>query len=62
MTQVVKASDGRRLTVECSGAPDGKPVFLLHGTPGGRNGPRRPGIACFQDAYYISRTVDAEQF
>jgi pimeloyl-ACP methyl ester carboxylesterase len=44
VTQVVKAPDGRRLSVESLGAPDGKPVFLLHGTPGGRNGPRPRGI------------------
>lgn len=44
MTQVVRAPDGRRLSVESLGDPDGKPVFLLHGTPGGRNGPRPRGI------------------
>jgi len=44
VTQEVKAPDGRRLSVESLGAPDGKPVFLLHGTPGGRNGPRPRGI------------------
>lgn len=41
----VVLADGRRLAVETSGAPDGSPVFLLHGTPGSRNGPRpRSGI------------------
>ncbi|WP_238008260.1 alpha/beta hydrolase [Dactylosporangium sp. AC04546] len=30
----------RLLTVEVSGAPDGAPVFLLHGTPGSRSGPK----------------------
>lgn len=44
MTQVVGAPDGRMLSVESIGAPDGKPVFLLHGTPGGRYGPRPRGI------------------
>ena len=44
MTRVVNAADGRRLAVESSGAPDGSPVFLLHGTPGGRCGPRPRGI------------------
>jgi pimeloyl-ACP methyl ester carboxylesterase len=44
VTQVVEAPDGRRLSVESLGAPDGKPVFLLHGTPGGRHGPRPRGI------------------
>jgi pimeloyl-ACP methyl ester carboxylesterase len=38
-------ADGRRLAVEISGAPDGFPVFLLHGTPGSRSGPKpRSGI------------------
>ena len=44
MTQLVKAPDGRRLSVESLGDPHGKPVFLLHGTPGGRSGPRPRGI------------------
>ena len=37
---VIEVDDGRCLTVEVSGAPDGMPVFLLHGTPGSRNGPK----------------------
>ena len=40
MTTMVTARDGRRLAVEVWGAPDGVPVFLLHGTPGSRFGPR----------------------
>lgn len=48
MTQVVKAADGRRLAVEVSGKPDGEAVFLLHGTPGGRNGPRPRGIVMYR--------------
>lgn len=44
MAQVVKAADGRRLSVESLGAPDGKPVFLFHGTPGAGIGPRPRGI------------------
>jgi pimeloyl-ACP methyl ester carboxylesterase len=39
MTTVVPALDGRRLAVEQFGAPHGRPVFLLHGTPGSRVGP-----------------------
>ncbi|GIF72917.1 alpha/beta fold hydrolase [Asanoa siamensis] len=36
---------GRRLAVAVSGAPDGHPVFLLHGTPGSRSGPKpRSGV------------------
>jgi pimeloyl-ACP methyl ester carboxylesterase len=41
----VEAADGRRrLCVESSGDPEGKPVFLLHGTPGSRVGPRPRGV------------------
>ncbi|MFB6640729.1 alpha/beta fold hydrolase [Streptomyces chartreusis] len=37
----VKSGDGRRLLFyETSGDPKGHPVFLLHGTPGSRVGPR----------------------
>lgn len=36
----VRTADGRRLRVEISGDPHGYPVFLLHGTPGSRVGPR----------------------
>jgi pimeloyl-ACP methyl ester carboxylesterase len=35
----VKAPDGRQLSTQVYGDPDGKPVFLLHGTPGSRLGP-----------------------
>ncbi|SCF39757.1 Pimeloyl-ACP methyl ester carboxylesterase [Micromonospora mirobrigensis] len=43
--RIVVAGDGRRLAVETSGAPDGPVVFLLHGTPGSRSGPRpRPVV------------------
>ena len=40
LTNVVKTGDGRRLSVEVTGDLDGSPVFLLHGTPGSRLGPR----------------------
>ena len=36
----IAATDGRRLAVESWGAADGQPIFLLHGTPGSRSGPR----------------------
>lgn len=39
MQRTVHTSDGRRLSVEQSGDPDGRTVFLLHGTPGSRLGP-----------------------
>lgn len=48
MTQVVKAPDGYRLSVDSVGDPDGTPVFLLHGTPGGRHGPRPRGIVLYR--------------
>jgi pimeloyl-ACP methyl ester carboxylesterase len=48
VTQEVRDPDGRRLSVESRGDPDGKAVFLLHGTPGGRNGPRPRGIVLYR--------------
>lgn len=44
MRHVVKAADGRRLSVDSLGDPWGKPVFLFHGTPGVSRGPRPRGI------------------
>jgi pimeloyl-ACP methyl ester carboxylesterase len=48
VTQQVRDHDGRKLSVESLGDPEGKPVFLLHGTPGGRNGPRPRGIILYR--------------
>jgi len=48
VTQVVHAPSERTLSVESIGAPSGRPVFLLHGTPGGRNGPRPRGIFLYR--------------
>jgi pimeloyl-ACP methyl ester carboxylesterase len=31
---------GHKLRIDVTGDPDGSPVFLLHGTPGSRKGPR----------------------
>jgi pimeloyl-ACP methyl ester carboxylesterase len=39
LKHTVHAADGRRLTTQVYGDPDGRPVFLLHGTPGSRLGP-----------------------
>lgn len=39
-TRVITRSDGHKLAVDCIGAPKGLPVFLMHGTPGSRRGPR----------------------
>ena len=45
MTETILAPGGRQLAVDCVGAPDGLPVFLMHGTPGSRCGPRpRPSV------------------
>ncbi|WP_053851197.1 alpha/beta fold hydrolase [Streptomyces sp. NRRL B-24085] len=40
MPDHVRTADGRRLRVEVSGDPHGRPVFLLHGMPGSRVGPK----------------------
>jgi len=40
--------DGRRLTFEVCGADDGVPIFLLHGTPGSRRGPRPRSPVLYQ--------------
>lgn len=44
----VRAPDGRHLTVERLGDPHGRPVFLLHGTPGSRLGPAPRGMVLYQ--------------
>ncbi|BBC36695.1 hypothetical protein SGFS_079890 [Streptomyces graminofaciens] len=51
----VRAADGRQLRVECSGDPHGRPVFLLHGMPGSRVGPRpRPMVLYHRGVRLIS--------
>jgi pimeloyl-ACP methyl ester carboxylesterase len=44
VAEVVRMADGRRVSVELSGDPHGSPVFLLHGMPGSRLGPRPRGM------------------
>ncbi|MEU1077188.1 MULTISPECIES: alpha/beta hydrolase [unclassified Streptomyces] len=44
----VRAADGRHLMVERFGDPRGRPVFLLHGTPGSRLGPAPRGMVLYQ--------------
>ncbi|MER7740381.1 alpha/beta fold hydrolase [Streptomyces sp. NPDC096538] len=44
----VRTADGRRLRIEISGHPRGRPVFLLHGTPGSRVGPRPRSLFLYQ--------------
>jgi len=48
MTTTMRSSDGRNLAVEESGDPQGSAVFLLHGMPGSRLGPRPRGILLYQ--------------
>ncbi|MGG8405826.1 alpha/beta fold hydrolase [Streptomyces sp. 12297] len=48
MRNRVRAADGRHLMVERLGDPNGKPVFLLHGTPGSRLGPAPRGMVLYQ--------------
>src|ERR1022692_2732822 len=43
LADTVRTAGGRRLCVEVFGDPDGIPIFLLHGTPGSRLGPRPRG-------------------
>ncbi|MFI6643393.1 alpha/beta fold hydrolase [Streptomyces sp. NPDC050504] len=44
----VRTADGRHLMVERLGDPRGRPVFLLHGTPGSRLGPAPRGMVLYQ--------------
>ncbi|MGX4693965.1 alpha/beta fold hydrolase [Streptomyces sp. JNUCC 63] len=48
MPDHVRTADGRRLRVEVSGDPHGRPVFLLHGMPGSRVGPRPRSMFLYQ--------------
>lgn len=38
-TEIIRATDGRRIAVQVSGKPAGHPVFFFHGTPGSSVGP-----------------------
>ncbi|MGW3206832.1 alpha/beta fold hydrolase [Streptomyces sp. NPDC001135] len=40
--------DGREIVFETWGDPEGHPAFLLHGTPGSRNGPRPCSLVLHQ--------------
>ncbi|MFG3498321.1 alpha/beta fold hydrolase [Streptomyces sp. NPDC047928] len=48
MRRRVRTPDGRQLMVERLGDPQGRPVFLLHGTPGSRLGPAPRGMVLYQ--------------
>lgn len=45
---MVRLPDGRRLACDEYGAPDGEPVFFMHGTPGSRLGPRPRVMVLYQ--------------
>jgi pimeloyl-ACP methyl ester carboxylesterase len=46
--RLVPSPHGGVLSVEVSGAPDGRPVVLMHGTPGSRSGPRPRGSVLYR--------------
>lgn len=48
MEQLIRTKDGRDLAVEHFGNPHGRPVFLLHGTPGSRLGPAPRGAVLYR--------------
>ncbi|MFF4346538.1 alpha/beta fold hydrolase [Streptomyces sp. NPDC001530] len=48
MRDHVRTADGRLLRVEVSGDPRGRAVFLLHGMPGSRVGPRPRSMFLYQ--------------
>jgi len=48
MTRLAVTDDGRRLAAEEWGDPRGLAVFLLHGTPGSRLGPRPRGPVLYR--------------
>ncbi|MEU1126652.1 alpha/beta fold hydrolase [Streptomyces sp. NPDC005899] len=48
MRSRVRVADGRQLMVQRQGDPRGRPVFLLHGTPGSRLGPAPRGMVLYQ--------------
>src|SRR5260370_40946690 len=48
VTETVWLADGRQISVEVSGNPSGRPVFLLHGTPGSRLAPRPRGMVLYR--------------
>ncbi len=45
---VVEGSCNRQIAYQVSGDPEGKPVFLLHGTPGSRIGPNPRAVELYR--------------
>ena len=48
MVRSLQTADGRQVVYESWGDPHGYPVFLLHGTPGSRLGPRPRTLVLYQ--------------
>ncbi|MEU7059745.1 alpha/beta hydrolase [Streptomyces sp. NPDC046197] len=48
MARIARSRDGRELVFDSWGDPQGHPVFLLHGTPGSREGPRPLSMVLYQ--------------
>jgi pimeloyl-ACP methyl ester carboxylesterase len=48
VTTMVRSSDGRQISVEVAGHDEGNAVFLLHGMPGSRLGPRPRGMLLYR--------------
>ncbi|KOG30564.1 alpha/beta hydrolase [Streptomyces resistomycificus] len=48
VARAARSRDGRELVFDSWGDPQGHPVFLLHGTPGSRQGPRPRSMVLYQ--------------
>jgi pimeloyl-ACP methyl ester carboxylesterase len=46
--EFVEGPGGRKLRIDVTGHPEGKPVFLMHGTPGSHKGPRPRSIVLYR--------------
>jgi pimeloyl-ACP methyl ester carboxylesterase len=53
VAKLVGVPDGRKVAVESWGPPTGMPVFLLHGTPGSRSGPRPRASVLYRLGIYL---------
>ena len=53
MTSFVCSADGRQLAVKVSGNPEGRSVFLLHGTPGNGLGPFPRGRLLYEQGVQL---------
>jgi hypothetical protein len=57
----VRVTDGRQLTVERLSDPHGRPIFLLHGTPGSGLGPAPRGMVLCQRSMQLIVVRTGEQ-